>query len=112
MRISDWSSDVCSSDLARRLRRDLPVVGIWDQPPLVDLLADSIDDRGVRVLLLFGGKPFALVEQQRGLIAGSLALLGFGDRRNEFCSPAGSLDLLGRLTGFVELPVLARVVVR
>src|SRR3546814_1991793 len=38
MRISDWSSDVCSSDLVRRACRDvfavtlLPIGAVWAQP--------------------------------------------------------------------------------
>src|SRR3546814_17961083 len=31
MRISDWSSDVCSSDLGNLYRQDFPVVGLTSQ---------------------------------------------------------------------------------
>src|SRR3546814_13856469 len=40
MRISDWSSDVCSSDLAARLKRMGVKAGVAD------------------IMLLFGGRPF------------------------------------------------------
>src|SRR3546814_20715030 len=32
MRISDWSSDVCSSDLGKLIRRERPLGGIADPP--------------------------------------------------------------------------------
>ena len=54
--------------------RHLPTAGIGQAAPLIHLLPQLIDDgRGI-VLLLFGGKPFALVKND-------LVLLGFGDLR-------------------------------
>src|SRR3546814_11102694 len=67
MRISDWSSDVCSSDLLRQLRvRGNPV------PVLLLTARDAVDDR---VAGLNAGaddylvKPFALAELQARVMA-------------------------------------------
>src|SRR3546814_17488805 len=58
MRISDWSSDVCSSDLlARRLRCDLQVKGGGIE---VGVSEQSLDDADVdAVLEQVGGKAVA-----------------------------------------------------
>lgn len=63
------------------------------------------------VLLFLGGKPFFLVEQQRGLFRGTFLLFGLGDWRDEFRSSAAFKDPLGRLTGFIEFPVPFRTLV-
>src|SRR3546814_4207727 len=43
MRISDWSSDVCSSDLDLRFLRELQIADIGPQPP-ADAELDRNDD--------------------------------------------------------------------
>src|SRR3546814_10754675 len=43
-RISDWSSDVCSSDLLRRIGADIGVVGV-DAPGLRQEVPDAPQDR-------------------------------------------------------------------
>src|SRR3546814_11048795 len=38
MRISDWSSDVCSSDLKARQRLAVPLIGAEDRPPCQEIV--------------------------------------------------------------------------
>ena len=54
---------------ARRLRRDLPLVGIRQCPPLVHVLAHLVDDRGGVVLLLLRREALALVEDESSCCA-------------------------------------------
>src|SRR3546814_12005218 len=55
MRISDWSSDVCSSDLLAELFEDLPEVGDLPKPKLV-FFSDEAH-------LLFDDAPDVLLEK-------------------------------------------------
>src|SRR3546814_4016207 len=65
MRISDWSSDVCSSDLSARKGPALTIVEIGDEDRFIDLhpidprLAQMTEDRRV--------KPQHLVEEVEGI---------------------------------------------
>ena len=63
------------------------------------------------VLLLLGREALALVPYQRGLLGRSPASSRFRDRCDELGAAARIDDLLGRLTGFVELPVPAGALV-
>src|SRR3546814_9994752 len=63
MRISDWSSDVCSSDLAKHVSSDIEVVqnmtgttpSAWNDPTRGSELAQSQFDRGVDVIYAAAG---------------------------------------------------------
>src|SRR3546814_11773878 len=78
MRISDWSSDVCASDLDRGERRSDPVAGLADagagpeglrgagmtvwaalvgQRPVITALSDAASGRGMSQAFLFTGPP-------------------------------------------------------
>src|SRR3546814_17661054 len=57
MRISDWSSDVCSSDLARTFRRSLSPCGTPDILPYRSAVID-IGSNSVR-LVVYEGPPRA-----------------------------------------------------
>ena len=91
--------------------RDAPVVGISKVSPLVDLAANLIHHRRDVVLLLLGGKPLALVEDELLLILGRPPLLGLWDGGDELRAAPVLDDLLGRLALVIELPVLRRVLV-
>jgi hypothetical protein len=94
----------------RGLRSYCPVVRIWQFSPLVNLIAQLVDDRRRVVLLLFGGKPFALVEYEHILLLSLLA--GLRDRCDELGFAAGVYDSLGWLPLRVEFPMSVRRIVR
>src|SRR3546814_7651948 len=58
MRISDWSSDVCSSDLVHRylFRSDLPVV-LYREAPARARLGGATDPRGGSTLACVSTQP-------------------------------------------------------
>src|SRR3546814_16402753 len=76
MRISDWSSDVCSSDLSARKGPALTIVEIGDEDRFIDLhpidprLAQMTEDRRVKPQHLVGEAegtgPLPLGEAQPG----------------------------------------------
>ena len=90
---------------ARGLRCYAPIIRIGKLSPLVYLLAHSVDDRRVVVLLLCGRKPLPLVEHQRRLLGRSLALLGLRDGCDELGPPSDLDDLLRWLPLAVKLPM-------
>src|SRR3546814_11480201 len=56
MRISDWSSDVCSSDLLRRVRVPLGVIGIiYESRPNVTADAAALGLMSGNAVILRGG---------------------------------------------------------
>ena len=85
-------------------RVDPPQVG-RELPPLVDLLAEGVDDGGVVVLLGAGAEAVALIEGEFTLLATALLFLGLGDRGDEFRPAPGVDDALGGLAAGVEFPV-------
>ena len=90
---------------ARRLRSDVPIRRIGNEPPLVHPFAHTVDDRGDLVLLGLRREPLTLVKDQPDLLD-LLALLGLlllrpGDRRDERSGPPVVQDLVGRLPGRV-----------
>ena len=87
---------------ARRFRSNLPLARVRQVAPAVNLLTNPVDD-GRQVVLLAGSFELLrrLVEHQRGLLRGSLALFGLRDRRDELGRSAAFDDLLGRLPGLV-----------
>src|SRR6266700_3965083 len=93
-----------------RLRRDLPLIGIGQGTPCVNITADFIDDRSRIVLLLLGRKPLAFVEHKSRLCS-HLMLLRFRDRSDEFGTAAALDDLLRGLPSLIKLPVPDRVIV-
>jgi hypothetical protein len=50
------------------LRAELPLVGVWQVAPGVDVLADLVDDRGGVVRLFLCGEAAARVEQHFPLV--------------------------------------------
>ena len=95
----------------RRLGCDLPLVGVRDPPPAVDLLADTVNDGGVVVTLFLCREALALIKQECGLLGGSLALSRLRNRGDELRPPAGLQNSLGGLPRIVEFPMLGRVFV-
>ena len=87
-------------------RFDPPEVG-GELPPLVNLLAEGVDDGGVVVLLGAGAEAVALVEGEFTLLAAALLFLGLGDGGDEFRPAPGGDDALGGLAAGVEFPVAA-----
>src|SRR3546814_2570899 len=63
VRISDWSSDVCSSDLVTRMRRDF-------QQRVAELAIDR--QQGVERPFILGVDQVCLVQQQQGANTGVL----------------------------------------
>src|SRR3546814_5311451 len=82
MRISDWSSDVCSSDLARG---DKTAVTRLRQRIGECMTADAVDDRGPPFFLqrLAGIRQLVAVDDlcgtERGQVFGFAGLAGRGD---------------------------------
>src|SRR3546814_3897731 len=83
MRISDWSSDVCSSDLAALILRDLVFIGGED---LGDL---GLDRTGVARLL----QSLAIDDHARGVAAFEHLL----DRKSTRLTPVTNAHLVCRL---------------
>ena len=86
-------------------------LGFGQRAPVVDLLADLVDDRGRVVLLLFGREALALVEDEFCLVSGRFRFFGFGigvmnSARRRFLD-----DLACGLAAVVQLPVPGRVLV-
>ena len=96
---------------AGSLRGDAPVGRIWDLAPTVHLVADTVDDRGVGVLLLLGRQPLALIKDEVRLFGLALLLPRGRDRSYELSRAAAINDLLRRLAARVELPMSSGVVV-
>ena len=95
----------------RCLRGDLPLVWIWQVTPLVNELAQLIDDRSRVVRLSSCRETEAFVEDHRLLIGRGRALLRLGNRSDEVSTPAGFDDPLRRLALVVQLPVARRPLV-
>lgn len=96
---------------ARRFRRNKPIVGAGELPPLVDLPTKVVNDRGRVVKLLLGRKARTLIEDDRFLCFGTLSFLWFGNGGNELSLAAILDDLLGRLPMRIQLPVAGRVLI-
>ena len=62
----------------RRLRGDLPVIRVRQAPPLIDLVAQVVDDGDRLVSLLCCGNAGGILELQVFLREGLFALPGFG----------------------------------
>src|SRR3546814_11873195 len=71
MRISDWSSDVCSSDLPRAILDRQAVIGPEPQPPLVAIDLDQrlreqlVVHRGGIAAIDHAGRTAGMAEQDR-----------------------------------------------
>ena len=91
-----------------RLGRHLPLAGVRKTPPNVHMGPHLVDNRG-RIILLGGrGNPLPLIKNHLFLIRRTLALFRFGNRRDELRATAGVQNLLGRLSGGIQLPVPLR----
>ena len=92
-----------------RLRRYPPLL-LRQHPPLVDLIADTVDQCGVVVLLLFGRESLPLVEDN--LLLSIPPLPRLRNRCDELRPPSSLDNFLRRLARLVQLPVAGRVEVR
>jgi hypothetical protein len=91
---------------------DLPRSRIGQTTPVIDVFADAIDGIGGRVLLVLGGEPLALVDDQFLLTGYFLLLFRLWNGRDEVNRTPGVNHPLGGLTLLVEFPMFRRVVVR
>src|SRR3546814_17442137 len=111
MRISDWSSDVCSSDLSSAAGdahvagdRRLLAAAVDDEVVALGLAADRLEDRGVEQLVALalaqrraqvGGVLLAQAHVERAGAGQPHAVAAFtevmGHRRDEAEAPAGLL---------------------
>ncbi len=96
----------------RRFGRDLPIGGIRQTAPLVNVMSKLVDDRRGIVLLLFGRKPLAFVENHLLLVSRAFSLSGFWNRRDELRAAAAFDDLLSRLPLAIKLPMARGVGIR
>ena len=86
-------------------RRRLPIAGVGDHAPFIDLIAQVIDEAGLGVLLFFGGEVVAFVEDEFFLRGFPFA--GLGDGRYEFRFAAAVDELAGGLAVRIQLPMFA-----
>jgi hypothetical protein len=84
---------------------DQPVVRIFQLAPIINIASEFIDDGRWIILLLLGGKPFALVENDRLLIGLGLDLSRLWNGSDELRAATGINDPLRRLAIVVEFPV-------
>src|SRR5690606_35481455 len=85
-------------------RSDLPLAR-REVSPGVDSLANLVDEGREIVLLPFRRKAFIVVKPKVLLTRRSLALLGLGNRGDEFRPAAALNNLLCRLAVCVQFPV-------
>ena len=88
-----------------------PVIRIFQIAPIVNVASEFIDDGRWIVLLLFGGKPSALVENDRLLISLRLDLAWLWNRSDELRAATGINDPLRRLAVDIEFPMGGRVLI-
>ena len=86
-------------------RRDLPLLGVGERPPVVDLLAQVVDDRRGVVFLRLRREAVAGVEDEARLLALAALVLRLRDRRDQLGLPPALDDPVGRQAVGVELPV-------
>src|SRR5262249_5279598 len=87
---------------------DLPLAGIRQRSPSIDVAPDFVDDRCGVVLLVGGGQPLALVEDET-LLLGRFVLLRFWNWRDELRAAPCINNFLGRLPMLIQLPVPGRI---
>ena len=115
LHLAEEGSDIAELVLAPMLQqaggfgRDLPLMGMRQAAPLLDLLPHGIDHGRMVVLLGRRGQPLAFVEHELLLGVRPCALPGLGNRRDECCAAAALDNLLCRLTLVIKLPVPCRV---
>src|SRR3546814_3846321 len=89
MRISDWSSDVCSSDLARLLPA-AAVAGDREAVGLVAYLLDQLQAGGCSTWMQLPGRLPVDARQQQGFVAGPARLaLGHADQHRAVDAQVG-----------------------
>ena len=91
-----------------RFRRDLPGIRVRQRPPLAHLMANSIDQRSLLILLRLSRKPFALIKNNLLLLRQPLALLRLRYWGNELRPSSCLHNPLRRLAVGVKLPVALR----
>lgn len=87
-----------------------PVAGTRQPTPLIDVVADFIDNGSSFVLLRFRGKTFAFVKRQT--LLPRFPLSGLRDGGDEFGLAARVDDPLRGLAMLIQFPVLLRIFVR
>src|SRR3546814_1755900 len=95
MRISDWSSDVCSSDLAACQRR----------PPILGAMNSREAKRSLRLMALMGCMGGAGALLPVAVLAAPMQdnVLVYEPPFFESAHPQHALDLVKRLPGFVQI---------
>ena len=76
------------------------------------MAAHFVDDRCGIVLLLFGRKSLAFIENERILLGGLFPFFWLRDRRDEFGAAPDLEDFLRRLPARIQLPVSCRTLIR
>jgi len=82
---------------ADSFRRNMPVIGILQLTPLVNMKTQIIDDRSGIVLLFRGGEPLAFIEDNFTLLGCSLASSWLWDWRDELDAASEKGDLHARV---------------
>src|SRR3546814_2888392 len=108
MRISDWSSDVCSSDLLARVveRADRAPIDLVARNPVAEIERRQIDRPG------YGrrARRLGLGDLQGDELVGGI---GPGDRRHIGCGGRAQFDMIGATVGVDDgLAVLRLAAVR
>ena len=70
-------------------RRRLPIAGVGDHAPFIDLIAQIVDEAGLGVLLFFGGEVVAFVEDEFFLRGLGMGDMNFASRRLWMSWPVG-----------------------
>src|SRR3546814_12099614 len=103
MRISDWSSDVCSSDLYQPPRTKV-------RGPAIEAWTKALRDRGGEIFdadaSLLDGVRLPSVDQQRVLLRN-----GLGESFWNSLTLIGQIEAKGRLLADIAFPVLQDVIV-
>jgi hypothetical protein len=90
----------------------MPIIGIWQRTPGVDMTAHFIDDRRGIVLLFLGREPLAFIENECILFGGLFPFLRFWDRRDEIGAAQNFENSLRGLPVRIQLPVSRRTLIR
>jgi len=92
-------------------RGDVPLVGVGQCPPGINVLANLIDDGSQVVLLLLGGKLMPFIKHHFILLYSLGAFFWLGDGGDKLGTPALIHNALGGLAVRVQLPMPLWIVV-
>ena len=94
------------------LRRNLPLIRIWQRTPDINVSTYFIDDRSNIVLLRLRGKPLAFIKNDCFLFGTLFLLLRLRDRRDKLGVATGVYSLLRGLPVLIKLPVPFGILIR